>query len=384
MSNEDMEMNMGELLNEYDVKRLNEGDILKGKVIDVNDKEVSVNINYAFDGLIAKEEVSIDDKDPREVVNKDDEIYVYVLSPNDGEGYVELSLVRALEIKEKEDLEKYFKEQKNISVKVKEETKGGLIAYYGNVRIFIPGSLAGRQRVELNTLIGKELEVRITELDLRNNKVVASRRVIEEEEYNKNKKVVWNSLVEGEKRTGVVKKLVKFGAFVDIGGVEGLIHLSDLSWERVNKPEDVVKEGDKVEVFIGNVDKKNERLSLILKDIAKEPWTVHSNDIKEGDILEGKVVRLTSFGAFVELFDGIEGLVHITEITDENIAKASDVLELNQKVKVKVLNINREDKKIALSIKEAVETNKEYLNYVDNDDESGTSLGDLLKGFKFD
>ncbi len=384
MSNEDMEMSMSELLNNYDVKRLREGDILKGKVIDVNDKEVSVNINYAFDGLITKEELSVDEKDPREVVNKDDEIYVYVLSPNDGEGYVELSLIKAQEIKEKDDINKFFKEQKNIVVKVKEEVKGGVIAYYGNVRIFIPGSLASRERIELKTLVGKELEVRITELDLKNNKIVASRKVIEEEEYNKNRKIVWDSLVEGEKRNGVVKKLVKFGAFVDIGGVEGLIHLSDLSWERVNKPEDVVKEGDKVEVFIGNIDNKNGRLSLILKDVAKEPWTVHGNDIKEGDVLEGKVVRLTSFGAFVELFDGIEGLVHITEITDDNITKPSDVLEVNQKVKVKILNINKEDKRIALSIKEAVESSKEYLDYVDHEDDGGTSLGDLLKGFKFE
>ena len=119
----------------------------------------------------------------------------------------------------------------------------------------------------------------------------------------------------------LLKNLVKFGAFVDIGGVEGLIHISDLSWERVNRPEDIVKEGDKVEVFIGTVDKEKERLSLILKDVAKEPWTVHSGDIKEGDIVEGKVVRLTTFGAFVELFEGIEGLVHISEITDEHISK---------------------------------------------------------------
>lgn len=384
MFNEDMEMGMGELLNDYDVKRLNEGDILKGKVIEVNDKEASVNINYAFDGLISKEEISIDGKDPREVLNKDDEIDVYVISPNDGEGYVELSLIKASQIKEKENIKDFFEKQKNITVKVKEETKGGIIAYYGSIRIFIPGSLASRQRVELNTLVGKELEIRITELDLKNNKVVGSRRVIEEEEYNRNKKIIWDSLKEGEKKTGIVKKLVKFGAFVDIGGVEGLIHISDLSWERVNKPEEVVKEGDKVEVFIGNVDRKNEKLSLILKDVTKEPWTVHSDDIKEGDILEGKVSRLTNFGAFVELFDGIEGLVHITEITDEHIAKSSDVLELGQKVRAKVLSFNKEDRKISLSIKDAVESNKEYLNYVDDNEETGTSLGDLLKGFKFE
>ena len=383
MANEENITSMEDLLKDYDVKRLNRGDIIKGKVIEVNDKEASVNINYAFDVIISKEQISVEEKDPRDVLKEADEIDVYVISPNDGDGYVQLSLIKALEIREKEDIEKAYKEQTNIAVKVKEEIKGGLIAYYNTVRVFIPGSLASRERIELSTLVGKEVEVRITELDFRNNKVVGSRRAIEEEVYNKNKKAIWNSLKEGEKRNGVVKKLVKYGAFVDIGGVEGLIHLSDLSWERVNRPEEVVKEGDKVEVFIGTVDKEKERLSLILKDIEKEPWTVHAGEIKEGDILEGKVVRFMSFGAFVELFDGIEGLVHITEITDENIAKPSDVLELNQNVKVKVLSVDKENRKISLSIKDAVESDKEYLNYVDNDEE-GTSLADLFKDFKFE
>lgn len=383
MSNEEKVSSMDELLKEFDVKRLSRGEILKGKIIDVNDKEATVNINYAFDGLISKDELSRDGSDPREVVKPEDEVDVYVISPNDGEGYVELSLVRALEITEKEDIKKAFESQEVVTVKVKEEIKGGLISYYGNLRVFIPGSLASRERIELATLVGKEIQVKIVELDLKSNKIVASRRVLEEEEYNKNKAKLWNSLKEGEKRSGVVKKLMKFGAFVDIGGIEGLIHISDLSWERVNRPEEVVKEGDKVEVFIGNIDKQKERLSLILKDVTKEPWTVHSADLKEGSVVEGKVVRLTSFGAFVEIFDGVEGLVHLTEITDENISKPSDVLELNQKVKVKVLSINREEKRIALSIKDAVETNKEYLNYVDNEDE-GTSLADLFKNFKLD
>ena len=352
MLNEEKEVTMNDFFDNYDVKKLNRGEILKGTVIEVSDKDVSVNINYAFDGLISKEEVSMDNEDPREVVNVGDEITVYVLSPNDGEGYVELSLIKAMEITEKENLKAAYNEGKVIIVKVKEEVKGGLVAYYGNIRIFIPGSLASRERIE-------------------------------EEEYEKNQKAIWNTLKEGEKRSGVVKKIVKFGAFVDIGGVEGLIHLSDLSWKRVNRAEEVVKEGDKVEVFIGSVDKEKKRLSLILKDVEQEPWTLHSKDLKEGDVVEGKVCRLTSFGAFVELFDGIEGLVHITEITDDNIAKSSDVLEVGQKVKVKVLSIDKESKKIALSIKEAVETNKEYLNYVDNE-EDGTSLADLLKGFKFE
>lgn len=382
MANEEIVNSMDELLKNYDVMKLNRGDILKGTVIDVNEKEVSININYAFDGLISKEEISNDETDPRDVVAVGDEIEVYVVSPNDGDGYVQLSLKRAKQIKEKEKIKNAFKNGSVVCVKVKEEIKGGLSAYYGNLRVFIPGSLASRERIELSTLVGKEIDVKITELDFNNNKIIASRRVIEEEEYNKNKKLIWNSLREGEKKTGVVKKLVKFGAFVDIGGVEGLIHISDLSWERVNRPQDIVKEGDKVEVFIGNVDKEKERLSLILKDIKKEPWSVYSSEINEGDIVCGKVVRLTSFGAFIELFHGVEGLAHITEITDENIVKPSDILELNQEVKVKVLNIDRENKRISLSIKDAIESSKEYLEYVDNEEE-GTSLGDLLKGFKF-
>ncbi|AOR22664.1 30S ribosomal protein S1 [Clostridium taeniosporum] len=373
---------MKSFLEEYDVKRINKGEILRGKVLEVNEKEAIININYAFDGLITKEEISIDDKNPMDVLKVDDEIDVYVVSPNDGEGYVQLSLIKALAIKEKEELKKAFKEEKNIKVYVKGEIKGGLISYYGNIRVFIPASLASRNMIDLSTLINTELEVRMIELDFRNNKIVASRKIIENEEYEKNKKVIWDSLKEGEKRTGVVKKLVRYGAFVDIGGVEGLIHISDLSWNRVNRPEEVVKENDKVEVYIGSVDREKQKLSLILKDINKEPWTLHTNEIKPGMIFEGKVVKFTSFGAFVEIFDGIEGLVHISEITDENIAKPSDILELNQKVKVKVLDFDKENKRLSLSIKDAVETNKEYLQYID--DEDGVSLGELFKNFKFE
>ncbi|NFN92524.1 30S ribosomal protein S1 [Clostridium botulinum] len=373
---------MKSFLEEYDVKRINKGQILKGKVLEVNEKEAVVNINYAFDGLLAKEEVSIDDKNPMDVLSVDDEIDVYVISPNDGEGYVKLSLIKALVIKEKEQLQKAFKEEKNVKVYVKDEIKGGLISYYGNIRVFIPASLASRNMIDLSALKNTELEVRIIELDFRNNKVVASRKAIENEEYEKNRKVIWNSLKEGEKRTGVVKKLVKYGAFVDIGGVEGLVHISDLSWNRVNRPEEVVKENDKVEVYIGSIDVEKQKLSLVLKDINKEPWTLHTNEIKSGMIFEGKVVKFASFGAFVEIFEGIEGLVHISEITDENIAKPSDVLELNQKVKVKVLDFNKDTKRLSLSIKDAVETSKEYLQYVDEED--GVSLGELFKNFKFE
>ena len=378
MVNQNIEGTMGDLLKDFDVKRIRTGDILDGEVIDVNDKEVTVNINYAFDGVIEKNELTNMDKDPREVVKSGDKIKVYVLSPNDGEGYVQLSRVKALEITEREDIKKAFDNEEIIKVYVKEEVKGGLVAYYGNIRIFIPASLASRERVNLADLIGKEIEVKIIELDFKARKIVASRRVIEDEIYENNKKELWKSIKSGEKRNGVVKKLIKAGAIVDIGGLTGLIHLNDLSWGRVNRAEDVVKEGDKVEVFVGEVDIKNQRVSLILKDINEDPWTKNVEKLKLGEVLEGKVVNLLKFGAFVELFPGVEGLVHINEISEEHIAKPSDVLKLGQKVKVKVLDVDKTNKKISLTIKDAEERSKEYLQYNDNDE--GVSLGDLFKG----
>ncbi len=378
MTNQIIEETMVDLLKDFDVKRIRTGDILDGEVIDVNDKEVMVNINYAFDGMILKEDLTSMDKDPREVVSKGDKIRVYVLSPNDGEGYVKLSRTRALEITEKEDILNAFNNEENITVYVKEEVKGGLVAYYGNIRIFIPASLASRERIELNSLVGKEVEIRIIELDFKARKIVASKRVLEDVIYEDKKKELWKSVKSGEKRSGIVKKIIKAGAIVDIGGITGLIHLSDLSWGRVYNAEDIVSVGDKVEVFIGEIDVKNERVSLILKDIDKDPWEENGSTLKVGDILEGKVVNLLKFGAFVELFPGVEGLVHINEITEENIAKPSDVLKVGQIVKVKVLDVDKVNKKVSLTIKDAEERSKEYMQY--NDSDEGVSLGDLFKG----
>lgn len=378
MSEELREDSMKDLLKEFDVKRIKSGDILKGQVIDVNDKEVAVNINYAFDGVISREELTNDDKSPLEVVQKGDSIDVYVISPNDGEGYVQLSRVRALQITEKEEIKKAFESGETIKVRVKEEVKGGVVAYYGSIRVFIPGSQLSRERVDFKNFIGKELEVKLIELDMRNRKVVASRRVIEEEQYQVEKKALWNNLKEGEKREGTVKKILKVGAIVDIGGITGLVHINDLSWERVKRVEDIVNVGDKVTVFVGNIDAENERVSLILKDVNQEPWKVYGDNIKVGEVIEGTVAKLVSFGAFVEIYSGIEGLVHINEVTDENIAKASDVLTVGQKVKVKVLDVNKNDRKISLSIKDAIERSNEYLQYNDSDEE--VTLGDLFKG----
>ena len=305
-----------------------------------------------------------------------------VLSGDDGDGNVLLSKKRADKEKTIENIERSFEENKLISVKVKEVIKGGLSCDANGVKVFMPASQCSIRRIEnFNTLLGKSLDVKVIEFEKRNNKIVVSRRVVEETLAKEEKERIWNSIKSGEKRQGVVTKLVKFGAFVDIGGVNGLIHLNDMSWSRVNKPEDVVSVGDNVEVFVQEVDKSKGRISLSLKDILQNPWDNIKTKYKVNDVLDGVVSKFIKVGAFVEIEPGVEGFVHISEITDENISKPSDALEIGKKVKVKILDINSDENKIALSIKDAIEKSKEYMQY--NDENEGFCLGELFKDFKF-
>ncbi|ENZ01312.1 hypothetical protein HMPREF1092_02020 [Clostridium thermobutyricum] len=387
MSNENT---MQELLDQYDVKTIKKGDILEGTIISVDSKGANVNINYAFDGFISRDEISTKEVNPTEELKEGDKVRVIVLSPNDGEGYVLLSrksllikeekeALKAVLKAEREDIKDAFDNDKEITVQVKEEIKGGLLCAYGKTRVFLPGSLISRTRVNAKDFVGDELVVKIIELDFKNNKVVASRKVIEEAEYKKMEEKNWNSLKEGEKITGTVKNTTKFGAFVEVlPGVQGLIHINDLAWEKVKRVEDVVKKGDTVEVFIGSVDKENKRLSLVLKDNLQEPWTLYGPEIKVGGVFEGTVRKLAKFGAFVEIFKGVEGLVHLSEITDDVIKDPAEALHTGDKAKVKVLSIDVENKKLSLSIKDAAEKSKEYVQYVDSSEDDVT-LGDMFK-----
>lgn len=365
------------------MKKIKQGDIVKGKVISADNGEVYVNIGYMSDGIISKEEIA-----PDENFNAGDEISVYVLKTNDGEGNVALSKIKADRKIELDKLEKSYKEKETLKAHVKNAVKGGVIAEVNGVSAFIPASQLSVSYVkDLKEFEGKDIEVRVIEFNPHKNKIILSRKEIEEEELEKKKAELWESLQKGEKRSGVVKKLTRFGAFVDLGGIDGLVHISDLSWERVKSPEEVVKVGDNVEVFVLDFDKEKNRISLALKDINNDPMDKALEKYKVNDIADGKVVKIVDFGAFVELEPGVEGLVHISEISDSRVDKVSDVLKVGQNVKVKILNIK--DKKISLSIKEAAfkEDIKKYSN--DNDDEgSGVTIGDVLKdqlkGFKFE
>ncbi|WP_326511558.1 30S ribosomal protein S1 [Clostridium intestinale] len=383
MNNEENNsMSMADLLKDYDVKKLNVGDIVKGEILSINNDEAMVNINYYRDGIVKRSEVSHDEVEVSDVLNVGDTINLMIVSLDDGDGNVLLSKNKADEIIAWDEVKASYKNNETLTLKVKEQVKGGVVALYKGIRVFIPGSQVSRERgIELSTLVGKELEVRVIEFDKRDKKVVASRRILEEAQYNEEKKALWNLVKKGEKREGKVTRIAKFGAFVDIGGIEGLVHISDLAWGRVKRVEDVVSVGDVVEVYVGDFDKEKERLSLAIKDIKKDPWEDVKEALKVNDVVTGKVVKFLNFGAFVEVLPGVEGLVHISEITEENIAKPSDVLTIGGEVKVKILDINSADKKMSLSIKEAVEKSREYEKF--NDDFEGESLAGLFKDFKF-
>lgn len=391
ITNREEESSMMDLMKALDesIKVIHEGDIVKGTVISVNDKEVLVNIGYMADGIITKENLTDDHSlRPSDIVNVGDEISTYILQVNDGEGNVSLSKLLADSLGVWDEFEAALKNGTTIDVKVNEVVKGGVTANIKGVRAFIPASQLAYSYVEnTNEFLGKTLTVKVIELDRDKKKVVLSRKEIEKEQAEAKKETLWSSLTKGEKRTGVVSRLAKFGAFVDLGGVDGLIHLNDLSWKRVVNPSEVVSVGDKVEVYVLDFDKAKNRISLGLKSVDENPWNTVSEKYKVGSIVDGTVKRFLDFGAFVELEPGVEGLVHISEISEDRILKVSDVLKLGDTVKVKVLEIKEKENRISLSIKEAAaKPQEDYSQFNDNAGE--VTLGDLfkdkLKGFKFD
>lgn len=386
MTNENFEeMSMKDMMLEIEnsMKPIYSGDIIKGEVISVSDSEVLVNIGYISDGIIKREELSNDEVNPKDILKAGDKIEVYVVKVRDEEGNVVLSKKKADELKVWRNLEESYKTGATIEVEVSEAIKGGVVAYVKGVRCFIPASHVSNSFVkDLNQFVGKDLVVKVIEFDGEKKRVVLSRKEVERKELENKKEKLWASLKKGEKRNGVVSRLAKFGAFVDLGGMDGLIHNSDLSWKRVNHPSEVVKEGDKVEVYVIDFDKDKGRISLGLKDIQGDPWNNTAFKYKANDVLDGTVVRLLDFGAFVEIEPGVEGLVHVTQITNENIAKPSQVLKVGDRVKVKILEINTEEKKMALSIKEAEDKTTEEIEKYSDKDEGNFLFADLLKNMK--
>ncbi len=328
------------------------GELVKGKVVSVNDSEIVVNIGYKADGIIPKSEVSSNDVNLKEFISEGEDVEVFILKKDDGDGNVLLSLKRISQLKDWTELEKLAEDKEVITVTIKEAVKGGVIAYYNEIRGFIPASQISLHYVnDLNTYVGKKIEVVILEVNKNKRRAVFSRKKMLSEELKEKKETLWNNVTEGAIVSGEVKRITSFGAFVDIGGLDGLIHISEMSWGRIKSPKEAVKIGDVVEVKVLNIDKDTEKVSLSLKQVKNDPWIEFNKNYKVNQMVEAKVVNLTEFGAFLEIEPGLEGLVHISQISKDRIEKPSDILKVGEMAQAKIIEVNLEDRKIKLSIK---------------------------------
>ncbi|AND84799.1 bifunctional 4-hydroxy-3-methylbut-2-enyl diphosphate reductase/30S ribosomal protein S1 [Clostridium tyrobutyricum] len=335
------------------------GEKVTGKVISVNEKEVFLNIGYKSDGILPKSEVTkAENQDLEQLIQPGDELEVKVIRRQNEDGYVVLSKLELERENAYKELKEASENNEILKVKIKEAVKGGLVANYKGARVFIPASHVELYHVnDLSIYADKELDINIIEFksERKGTRVVGSRRDILRKEKEKQEESTWNTLEKDSTVEGEVKRLTNFGAFVDVQGVDGLLHVSELSWGRVSKPSDILKAGDKVKVYILDVDKEKKKLSLSIKKLQENPWTNADIKYPVGSVVLGKVVRFASFGAFVELEPGVDALVHISQISHKRIEKPEDVLEVGQEVKSKILEVNKDDEKIALSIKEVDE-----------------------------
>ena len=338
------------------IKYFNDGDIVTGTVVKVDHDEVLLDIGYKTEGIILTRELSIKhDVDPEDVVEVGDEIDALVLTKEDKEGRLMLSKKRAQYERAWGTIEELQANDQPVTGTVIEVVKGGLILDIG-LRGFLPASLVEMRRVrDLDPYIGQELEAKIIELDKHRNNVVLSRRAYLEETQSAVRSDFLHQLQKGQVRKGVVSSIVNFGAFVDLGGVDGLVHVSELSWKHIDHPSEVVAVGDEVTVEVLDVDLDRERVSLSLKATQEDPWRVFARTHAVGQIVPGKVTKLVPFGAFVRVEEGIEGLVHISELAQRHVEVPDQVVNVNEEVMVKVIDIDLDRRRISLSLKQADE-----------------------------
>ncbi|NED93881.1 30S ribosomal protein S1 [Phytoactinopolyspora alkaliphila] len=338
------------------IKYFNDGDIVSGTVVKVDRDEVLLDIGYKTEGVIPSRELSIKhDVDPHEVVSVGDDVEALVLQKEDKEGRLILSKKRAQYERAWGKIEAIKEADGVVSGSVIEVVKGGLILDIG-LRGFLPASLVEMRRVrDLQPYVGKEIEAKIIELDKNRNNVVLSRRAWLEQTQSEVRSTFLQTLQKGQIRSGVVSSIVNFGAFVDLGGVDGLVHVSELSWKHIDHPSEVVEVGQEVTVEVLDVDMDRERVSLSLKATLEDPWQQFARTHQIGQIVPGKVTKLVPFGAFVRVDDGIEGLVHISELAERHVEVPEQVVEVGADAMVKVIDIDLERRRISLSLKQANE-----------------------------
>ena len=360
---------------EKTLKFFNDGDLIEGTVVKIDRDEVLLDVGYKTEGVIPSRELSIrHDADPSEIVSVGDSIEALVLQKEDKEGRLILSKKRAQYERAWGDVEKIRDADGTVTGTIIEVVKGGLIVDIG-LRGFLPASLIELRRVrDLGPYLGQKVEAKILELDKNRNNVVLSRRALLEESQSANRSTFLADLAKGQIRTGVVSSIVNFGAFIDLGGVDGLVHVSELSWKHIEHASEVVEIGQEVTVEVLDIDNDRERVSLSLKATQEDPWQVFARTHAIGQYAPGKVTKLVPFGAFVRVADGIEGLVHISELSSKHIELAEQVVSVNQDVFVKVIDIDLERRRISLSLKQA---NEEV-------DPEGTDFNPALYGMAAD
>jgi small subunit ribosomal protein S1 len=378
---------MTEDMNSVEVSNFEIGDKVKGQVTKVEEKQVLVNIATSkLDGIIPISELSsLHVEKASDAVSEGDELELEVIKVE--EDALILSKRKVDAEKAWDDLETKFNNGEVFEAEIKDVVKGGLVVDLG-VRGFVPASLVEAFFVEdFSDYKGKTLSFKIVELDKEKNRLILSHRAVVEEQKVKQKQNVIDSLEAGQVIEGKVQRITDFGAFVDIGGVDGLVHISQLSHQHIDKPSDVVSEGESVKVKVLSVDRDNDRISLSIKDTLPGPWANIAEKAPKGSTLTGVVKRLVSYGAFVEVFPGVEGLVHISQIAHKHIGTPHEVLKENQEVKVKVLEVNEQDQRLSLSIKDLLEKDVEDVVDYELPEESkgfqlGEMIGDKLKNLK--
>jgi len=341
---------------EKSMVQIKSGMVLTGKVVSVNEEEVCVNIGYKADGIIKRKDFSNnEDENPADVVKEGDEIEVEVVRVRDEDGNVILSRKNVEARKNWKTLLDKIEEGGTFIGIGRQAIKGGLIAEIEGVRAFVPAShLDVRYVNDISEYVGKEMELKILEVEKHRRRVVASRKDFLLDKEKEDKSSLWDQVEEGITVRGIVRRLTNFGAFVDIGGIDGLVHVTDLAWGRVEHPKDVVSINEEIDVVVLKVDKERERISLGYKQTKPKPWDAVDENYIIGSVVSGKVVRIVDFGAFIELEPGLDGLIHISQIADKRIEKVQDVLELGQTVEAKVLDVNATARRISLSIRELI------------------------------
>ena len=328
---------------------------VKGVVTGIKNGEVLVDLGVAQTGLLKSDELSDDPSAKVEdLVKKGDELNLIVIKTNDTDGMIELSKKRFDALAGDDAVQKAFESGETVTAQIAQVVKGGVVAYVSGARVFIPATLAAGRNESLDALVGTNQEIKIIESskDGGRRKVIGSIRAVKDEATKALKEKFWAEVEEGKHYDGVVKSLTRYGAFVDLGGVDGLVHLSELTWEKVKQPSEVVKVGDTIDVFVKSIDRENEKISLGHKKEEDDPWKIFAAEYPIGRVFTAKVVSITKFGAFVKILPGIDGLVHISEISYDRVEDPAAVLKVGQDVDVKLIGFDEETKRVSLSIKQ--------------------------------